>query len=309
MKNKTKRNLIVGGFLLSLILVLGILAYSMVNQSVFSRTHSDASCGNNAYDLSSSLISQDDKSYTYRFEVIPNCILDGMDGGVGGNEKFVFIIPNLPSDINTNHEFPGNVSFEGLSLYRETNTRTPHLAEAGIKGSYVGCSVEPTSSSYGSTEFGSGWYMSYEGNLYCRATLEAYALEDPTNIHNYNLAGLSKIVMEVKIPKKPNQCLTDLQCNAGTSWGNNLNKCENNLCVNEVITEEVITQSDIDLVQEQLDNDITSVSEIAQNTGFSEDKVKFILENKDSKNNLLLYLSLSVILVFIILIIVLIRRK
>jgi len=83
--------------------------------------------------------------------------------------------------------------------------------------------------------------------------------------------------------------------------------------VSDTGTTDIITQEEINLVQTQVDNGITEVTEIAQNTGFSEEKVKFILEETDNGITplewILIGLGIVIMIGIITFVIVLLKRK
>lgn len=78
--------------------------------------------------------------------------------------------------------------------------------------------------------------------------------------------------------------------------------------------EEVVTLEDINLVQNQLDDEVTSVSQISQNTGLSEEKVRFILdldlvEEESILLNVMFWSIIAILILVVIFFIVLMVRR
>lgn len=220
--------------IIGLLLLGGVVyfAISGTQQSAFSRTHSDASCGNNMYTQSYSLVSQDDKSYTYQLIVIPNCVVSASDGDVGlwARENFGFIINDLPSDIQKGTGFPGQVDFVGLGVTKYAGL--PNQAKMDISPTYwtasktVTCTAGETGGNAVAQYGGTGMYASYSGvGIGCSTTLSiSTALADTSYL---SMGGIEKIIIDVRIPKNGIECLDNSYCSSGLS-------CKNSLCVMDI---------------------------------------------------------------------------
>ena len=255
------------GMVLGIILLAGLIAYFGVfdkTLSAFSRTHSDASCGNNMYTQSYSLVSQDDKSYTYQLVVIPNCVVSASDGDVGlwARETFAFIINDLPSDIQRDKAFTGQVEFVGLGVTQYAGISGQ--GQLDISPNYWTASKTVTCSAgevggYGVAQYGAdGVYAYYSGiGIQCPTTLSiSTAL---ANSNYLSMGGIEKIIIDVRIPKNGIQCLDDSYCSTGLACS------VNNQCVEKQIPFYRLSNNQCSpvsiLSSEKTDNDYLTLSE------------------------------------------------
>jgi hypothetical protein len=266
--------------------------------------------------------------YTYSLSAIQDYAVPGKGGGYGDykiyyniDETLTWTNPisysningilnfQLPSDIQYNKEFTTTDVTASGTFGKDNNWNDVSIAYKDMKSvctvlnkDSISCRVTGmVYSTQPCTQAVSYCYDDYSGNLAVIGSTEPR--------QGFRMFGQPQTQITVNLLKQGIECLDNSYCSSGS--------CINNLC-SDPLVEEVVTQADVEIVQEELIalnvDDIptsevlsneTLISEISANTGFSEDKVKFILEaDKGMSKTVMVIIILSILSFLIVLMVI-----
>jgi len=308
-KNNKKRNIIIGSTVL-LVIVMGLILFQQIPQS----TIYPGSQWSGSYKL----IQETNSYYQYRLDGSYSSYDIGQPGYGGHKTEHQFTISRGFQVYGSEGKFPedmqkisitedvvlsGGVAFDTRAQEKRQNIdfeikdikavckpSGPHYNEDRSSVRYViSCDITGTAV----TDVPSDFYTPKSARINVNFYKEGFS--SPIEIYRASLNNVCSHLIILESEKQVNDY-------------NTLENCQQSFVEieKEQTSTETVTQEDIDKVDEELEKGITDIKQISQNTGFSENKVKFILEQKQF--NIIPFVVVGFIIIITVLIFFIIRK-